>query len=154
MKKFTNHVDHVAWISRLENLEANLAALEARAGAKLLRYEHREKGYVICVNWAAGIEVLAPLADRTDYNGMMHDWLDTRGEGVIFVAFGVADLARHAARLEAMGIEVSPPFEDRADTPWKDQLVLREQIAGTVMNSYFVLADIDYADGLIGFGDA
>ena len=122
--------------------------------AKLLRYEHRENGYIICVNWEAGLEILAPLDQRTDYNGMMHDWLETKGESVIFVAFGVADLARHAARLEAMGIEVSPQFEDRADTPWKDQLMLRERIAGTVTNSYFVLADIDYADGLIPFGDA
>ena len=154
MKKFTNHIDHVAWISRIENLEANLAALEARADTKLLRYEHPENGYVMCVNWAAGIEVLAPLAQRTDYNAMMHDWLDSRGEGVIFVAFGVAGLDAHAARLEALGIEVGPHFEDRAPTPWRDQLVLRERIAGTVMNSHFVLADIDYRDDVIPFGDA
>jgi hypothetical protein len=154
MKKFTNHIDHVAWISRIENLEANLAALEARANAKLLRYEHKENGYIICVNWEAGLEVLAPYEQRTDFNGLMHDWLETRGEGVIFVAFGVRDLAAHAARLEALGIDVAPEFADRAETPWKDQLVLRERIAGEVMNSIFVLADIDYRDGLIDFGDA
>jgi hypothetical protein len=153
MQKFTNHIDHVAWVSRLENLEANLAALEARAGARLLRYEHRESGYIICVNWEAGLEVLAPLDHRTDYNAMMHDWLATKGEGVIFVAFGVRDLARHAARLEALGIELFPEFEESAETPWKDQLILREQIAGEVMGSYFVMADIDYRDGLIDFGD-
>ena len=154
MQKFTNHIDHVAWISRLENLEANLAALEARADCKIARFEHRENGYVICVNWAVGIEVLAPLDGRTPYNAMMHDWLETRGEGVIFVAFGVKDLAKHAARLAALGVEVAPEFTDQAETPWRDQLVLRERIAGEVMNSYFVLADIDYADGLIPFGDA
>jgi hypothetical protein len=153
MKKFTNHIDHVAWISRFENLEENLAALEARADAKLLRYTHEANGYVICVNWEAGLEVLAPLPGRTVYNGMMHDWLETRGEGVIMVAFGVKDLARHAARLEAMGIPVAPEFTDDAPTPWRDQLVLRERMAGEVMNSIFVLADIDYADGLIPFGD-
>ena len=98
--------------------------------------------------------MLAPLAQRTDYNAMMHDWLDSRGEGVIFVAFGVAGLDAHAARLEALGIEVGPHFEDRAPTPWRDQLVLRERIAGTVMNSHFVLADIDYRDDVIPFGDA
>ena len=31
MKKFTNHIDHVAWISRPENLEANIAQLEKLA---------------------------------------------------------------------------------------------------------------------------
>ena len=154
MQKFTNHIDHVAWISHYENLEENLAALEARADARLLRYRHEENGYVMCVNWEAGIEVLSPLPGRTDYNAMMHDWLDTKGEGVIFVAFGVADLDKHAARLKALGIDVGPHFEDRAETPWRDQLVLRERTAGLVMNSVFVLADIDYADGLIAFGDA
>ena len=154
MQKFTNHIDHVAWISRYENLEANLAELEARADAKLLRYTYEENGYVMCVNWEAGLEVLSPLPERTVYNGMMHDWLATKGEGVIFVAFGVSDLDKHAARLQALGIEVGPHFEDRAETPWRNQLVLRERIAGTVMNSVFVLADIDYANGIIPFGDA
>lgn len=154
MEKFTNHIDHVAWISRYETLEENLAALEARADARLMRYTHEENGYVICVNWEAGLEVLAPLPGRTDYNGMMHDWLESRGEGVIFVAFGVSDLDKHAARLQAVGIDVGPHFEDRAETPWRDQLVLRERTAGMVMGSVFVLADIDYVDGLIPFGEA
>ncbi len=154
MKKFTNHIDHVAWISRYENLERNLAELEARADTKLLRHEHSENGYVICANWEAGLEVLSPLPHRTEYNAMMHDWLETKGEGVIFVAFGVTGLERHAARLEALGIDVGPYFEDRSETPWRDQLVLRERTAGMVMNSVFVLADIDYAEGIIPFGDA
>jgi hypothetical protein len=31
MTKFTNHIDHVAWISRPEDLEANVAVLEKLA---------------------------------------------------------------------------------------------------------------------------
>ncbi len=54
----------------------------------------------------------------------------------------------------AAATDVDPHFEDRAETPWRDQLVLRERTAWMVMNSDFVFADIDYADGLIAFGDA
>ncbi len=153
MKKFTNHVDHVAWISRLENLDANLAQLERLAGTTLTRFERADMGVIICVNWQAGLEVLAPLAQRTEANGFMHDWLDERGEGVMFVIFGVADLQRHQARLAALGIAVGPEVHDHPHSPWHHQLVLKERIAGTVMNSCFVLGDIAYADDIVAFGD-
>jgi hypothetical protein len=153
VKKFINHVDHVAWVSRVENLDANVAQLEKLSGAKLARFERKDMGFVICVSWAAGLEVLAPLDQRTAANQAMHDWLETRGEGVMFVIFGVADLTRHKAKLEALGIEVGPEVDDHPASPWHEQLVLRERIAGTVMNSLFVLGQIDYADGLISLED-
>ena len=151
MKKFVNHIDHVAWVSRLENLDANVAELERLANARLMRFRREDMGFIICVNWAAGLEVLAPLEQRTEVNQMMHDWLEQRGESVMFVVFGVAGLEAHKARLEAMGVDVGPLVEDDPASPWHDQLVLRERIAGTVMNSSFVLGDIDYADGLIDY---
>jgi hypothetical protein len=154
MQKFVNHIDHVAWVSRLENLDANVAELERLANAKLMRFRRDDMGFVICVNWAAGLEVLAPLEQRTEVNQAMHDWLELRGESVMFVVFGVAGLEAHKARLEAMGVEVGPLFDDHSDSPWHDQLDLRERIAGTVMNSNFVLGDIDYADGLIEYREA
>ena len=39
MKKFINHIDHVVWLSRLENAEKNVADLEAITGGNLVRYE-------------------------------------------------------------------------------------------------------------------
>ena len=151
MQKFVNHIDHVAWVSRLENLDANVAELERLANARLMRFRREDMGFIICVNWAAGLEVLAPLEQRTEVNQTMHDWLEKRGESVMFVVFGVAGLAAHKARLEAMGVDVGPLVEDHPASPWHDQLVLRERIAGTAMGSVFVLGDIDYADGLIDY---
>ena len=135
MKKFTNHIDHVAWISRPENLDANIAQLEKLADAKLQRFEREDMGFVMYLNWEAGLEVVSPMPERTDFNQLLHDWLDTRGEGV-------------------MSVEVGPLMDDHPDSPWHHKLNLQERIAGTVMNSTFVLGDIDYADGLIPFGDA
>ncbi len=154
MKKFTNHIDHVAWISRIENIEANVAQLEKLADAKLTRFERKDMGFVMYISWEAGLEVVAPLREPTEFNQLLRDWLETRGEGVMSVVFGVRDLDRHKARLERLGFEVGPLMDDHPDSPWHSKLVLWERMAGTVMNSGFILGDIDYADDVIPFGDA
>ena len=154
MKKFTNHIDHVAWISRADTVEANVARLEQLAEAKLTRFERKDMGFVMYINWEAGLEVVAPLKEPTEFNKILRDWLDTRGEGVMSVVFGVRDLNKHKARLEALGFAVGPLMDDHPDSPWHHKLVLWERMAGDVMNSCFILGDIDYADGVIPFGDA
>lgn len=154
MKKFTNHVDHIAYISRPENLEANVALLEKLADAKLTRFERKDMGFIMYISWEAGLEVVAPMEEPTEFNQMLHDWLDTRGEGVMSVVFGVKDLDKHKARLEAQGMEVGELMDDHPDSPWHHKLVLWERMAGMVMNSVFILGDIDYAEGVIPFGDA
>src|ERR1700733_7260723 len=100
MKGFTNHVDHVAWISRPETLEVNAAELEKLPAAQLIRFEREDMGFVMCIDWEAGLEVVSPMQEPTDFNKGLRDWLETRGEGVISVVFGVRELERHKARLE------------------------------------------------------
>ena len=100
-----------------------------------------------------GTEVVAPMQEPTQFNQMLRDWLDTRGEGVMSVVFGIKDMNRYKARLEGQGFEVAPLMDDHPDSPWREKLVLWERMAGVVMNSCFILGDIDYADGVIPFGD-
>jgi hypothetical protein len=154
MKKFTNHIDHVAWISWPENLEANIAELEKLTGAKLTRFERKDMGFVMYISWEAGLEVVAPLEEPTEFNQWLRQWLETKGEGVMSVVFGVRDLDKHKARLEALGVPVGELMDDHPDSPWHHKLVLWERQAGVVMNTNFILGDIDYADGVIPFGDA
>jgi Glyoxalase-like domain len=154
LKKFINHVDHVAYISKPENLEANVAQLEKLSGAKLTKFARKDMGFTMCISWEAGLEVVAPMPEPTEFNKMLHDWLQTRGEGVMSVVFGVRGLDKHKARLEAQGIEVGPLMDDHPDSPWHQKLVLWERMAGLVMNSGFILGDIDYAEGVIPFVDA
>lgn len=154
MKKFTNHIDHVAWISRPENLEANVAQLEKLADAKLTRFERKDMGFIMYINWQAGIELVSPMKEPTEFNQMLHDWLKTHGEGVMSVVFGVRDLDKHKARLEKLGFEVGPLMDDHPDSPWHDKLVLWERMGGVALNTCFILGDIDYADDVIPFGDA
>lgn len=154
MKKFINHVDHVAWLSRPENLDANVAQLEKLTGATLTRFSRKDMGFTMCISWEAGLEVVAPMEERTDFNGWLWSELETKGEGVSSVIFGVRDLEAHKARLEKMGLEVGPLLDDHPDSPWHDRLVLHERLAGQAINSNIILGDIDYQDDVIPFVDA
>lgn len=151
MKKFINHVDHVAWICRYENVEANVARLEELSGVKLQRFAREELGIYICANWEAGLELLVPLPTRTEFNGALYDHLDAHGEGVYAVVFGVPDLEKHKAHLEAKGHEIGPEVDDSADSPWHHKMVLRERHAGYFLTNAFVLGQIDYGDDVVRF---
>lgn len=154
MKKFVNHIDHVAWISRPENIEANVRKLEEITGAKLERFQRADMGFVMYISWEAGLEVVAPLAERTEFNAMLHDWLETRGEGINSVVFGVRDLEAHKARLEKLGYTPGPLMDDHPDSPWHHKIKLHERVADDFLGSFFIFGDIDYADGVIPFQDA
>lgn len=154
MKKLVNHIDHVTWISHPENIEANVEQLEKLSGGKLTRFEREDMGFVMYLDWEAGLEVVTPMAKRTDFNQLLYNWLEERGEGLMGVIFGVRDLEAHKRRLEAEGFEVGPIMDDHPDSPWHDRIRLYERMGGVVMNSTFILGDIDYSDGMIRFEDA
>jgi hypothetical protein len=153
MKKFVNHVDHVTWISSLANLEANVAQLEAITDGKLLRFERPDMGFVMYLDWDAGLEVVAPMDERTDFNQALHDRLDKQGEGLLGIVFGVNDLEKHKDKLEAKGMWVGPLMDDLPTSPWHHRLTLRERMAPEVMNSWMVLGQIDYEDDVVKFVD-
>jgi hypothetical protein len=107
MKKFINHVDHVAWISRPKPRRQCRPAREL-TGATLTRFARKDMGFTMCISWEAGLEVVAPMEERTDFNQWLWSELERKGEGVTSVVFGVKDLDAHKARLEAMGFPVGP----------------------------------------------
>ena len=151
MQKFINHVDHVAWICRPENLDAHVEQLEKLTGATLTRFARQDMGFTMCISWEAGLEVVSPMEERTDFNTWLWAELEAKGEGVTSVVFGVEDLDWHKARLEKLGFEVGPLMDDHESSPWHDKLVLWERVAGQAINTNIVLGDIDYQDGLIPF---
>src|SRR5690606_24107721 len=90
MKKFFDHVDHVAWICHAENLEANVSKLSALCRVDFGEPSVRDDiGLTIYLSWEAGLEIVAPHPQRTPYNGLLHDRLAQRGEGMWGVVFGV-----------------------------------------------------------------
>src|SRR5690625_3937955 len=154
MKKFVNHIDHVTWISSPENIEKNVATLEALAGVKLTRFDREDMGFTMYLSWEAGLEVVTPMEKRTDFNQMLYGWLEERGEGLMGVVYGIRDLEKHKQRLEEQGFEVGPIMDDHPDSPWHHKIRLFERMGGVVMNSTFILGDIDYSEGMIAFEDA
>jgi hypothetical protein len=152
MQKFINHVDHVAWIVRPENLDMHIEQLEKLTGATLTRFSRADMGFIMCISWEAGLEVVAPMEERTEFNTWLWSELETKGEGVTSVVFGVRDLDWHNQRLAKMGIEAGTLMDDHPSSPWHDKLVLWERVAGQAINTNIVLGDIDYQDGLIPFG--
>lgn len=154
MKKIVDHIDHVVWISSPENLEANVSTLETVANTKLTRFEREDMGFIMYLSWEAGIELVCPMDTPTDFNAALNAHLQARGEGIIGVVFGIKDLDAHKARLESLGIEAGPEMDDLPSSPWHHRLNLRERMAGIAMNSWFILGDIDYEDGMINFVDA
>lgn len=154
MKKFVNRVDHVQWICRIENLERHIADLEAVTDAKFAYVDRSDVGCLIYIDWSAGLEIIVPLAERSPFNQPLHDWLDTRGEGLFGIAFGVANIENHTEKLQARGLKVGPMLKNLPGAPWGENVVIREKSVPSVINSNILISQIDYADGIILFEDS
>ncbi len=153
MKKFINHIDHVVWLSRLENADKNVAEIAAVTDGKFVRYERDDMKTVLYIDWDAGLEVVAPMEEVNDFNRALHDRLESHGEGLLAAVFGVANLEKHKEKLEAKGMEIGPLMEDLPDAPWIERIILRERFAPEVAGSWMVLSEIDYQDDVIEFVD-
>ena len=153
MKKFVNRVDHVVYISSWDSLDENIARLELVTGASLERCERPDMGAIICVDWSAGLEVVAPLPGDTEENAGLRERLVTHGEGLIAVVYAVENLEEHKAKMEAKGLYVGPLMETDPVEPWYDRIVLRERFGEPVMGSWMVFSEIDYSDNLIRYVD-
>jgi hypothetical protein len=151
MKKFINHVDHAVYLSKWENLDANIARLELLTDSKLERSVREEMGAAICVDWSTGLEMVSPTPDRIPANEALHARLESHGEGLLAVVYGVADLEAHKAKLEARGFQIGPLMETHPSEPWFDRIVLRERFAPPFLDSWMVFSEIDYASGLIRY---
>jgi hypothetical protein len=153
MKKFVNRVDHVVYLSRLANIDANIASLEALTDATFERCERHDMGALICVDWSAGLEIVAPLAEKSEVNAALHARLETHGEGLLAVVYGVEDLEAHKAKLEAKGFDIGPLMSADPIEPWYNRIVLRERFGPPVVGNWLVFSQIDYKDGVIRFVD-
>lgn len=152
MKRFINHVDHVAYISRWDTIEANAAQLEALTDAKLQRIDRPHVGVVLYIDWATGLEIVAPTQERSELNERLYERLDSRGEGVLAVIYGVEDLEAHKIKLEARGFEVGPLWESvHPAGSWTERLLVRERQGPAFMNTWLIYSQIDYRDGEIRF---
>ena len=148
MRKLVNRIDHVAWICGLANIEAHVAEMEQMFNIRMEHFERSDMGILVYYNMAAGIEVVAPLAERTEANRGFHERLEKTGEGLMGVVFGVKDLDCHKARLEAMGLALGQLI-DQSHSPWRDKVVLRQRMAPPLINTLIVLGQNDYDNDML-----
>ena len=153
MKKFINHVDHVAYVSKWETVEANVTRLETLTDTSMERSERPDLGCVIYVDWSAGLEIVAPMPERSELNAALHDRLDKFGEGLFATVYGVEDLETHTKKLEAQGMEFSPLVTAHPSDPWYARITLRERYAPPFMNAWLVFSEIDYPNDEIRYVD-
>lgn len=152
MKKFLNHVDHVAWICRRENLEANVEALarlcDVDFGAPAVR---DDIGLTIYLSWEAGLEVVAPHAEVTPYNKLLHDRLEQRGEGMWGVVFGVNHLEEARERARSLGYVPTAIVGEAPDAPWAGKVKVQESRATEFLGTWVIFGEIGYSDGVVSF---
>jgi methylmalonyl-CoA/ethylmalonyl-CoA epimerase len=94
---------HVAYV--VADLDAALPLFIERYGlTEDIREVMPEQGVeaVMLRAGGAGVELITPL----DPDGAIARFLDTRGEGLHHIAFGVADIAAALAELAAAGVEL------------------------------------------------
>lgn len=151
MKKFLKHVDHVAWICRPENLESTVNSLSLLCDVDFGQPSSRaDLGLTIYLNWASGLEVVAPHAEVTAYNKLLHKRLEERGEGMWGVIFGVDNLEEARERARALGYTPSPIVGANKDSPWSSQVEsVRESRATEILGVWFIFGEITYPDGII-----
>lgn len=152
MKKLVNRIDHVAWICRYENIDSHAATIAQVLDTPLEKLDRPELGIVMYHNMAAGLVIFAPYAQVSDLNRGFHEKLETRGEGLLGIVFGVEGLDGHKARLEGLGYSVGPLI-DQSHASWKDKLTLRQRMGPEVLNTLVVLGENDYSDEMVRIVD-
>lgn len=123
MTQSIQRVDHITFIFYPENAEGEVARLESTLGVNIPPSPPLSPVIRLWVDFASGLEVITPIgrADEVGATGedaaildKLYEHLDTRGEGVITVVFGVADLDAAVRRADQAGATIggrytSPP---------------------------------------------
>ena len=152
MKKFRDHIDHVAWICHEENLDRNVKLLSelfaVDFGEPAIR---KDLGLTIYLSWESGLELVAPHAEVTPYNGLLHERLERRGEGMWGVIFGVENLENARERARALGYTPTPVVGEAPDTPWAGKVEVRESRATEFLGTWLIFGQIGYAEGVVTF---
>jgi hypothetical protein len=161
MNQFINHIDHVAWLCHLKNLDEYARRLSALSSTTMIPHIRKDLGLSVYMSWQGGLEIVAPLDDvDNEFNAPLRARLKERGEGVFAVVLGVKNLDEAVSRARREGyvpgdILLAGDSITGAMPPWNDQhSVMRESIVGDFMNSLFAYGEVVYAEGVILTADA
>lgn len=93
-------------IVAVKNIEESKRNYTAALGATWhdASWTGEELGIEVAISWDAGIELIAPLADRED-DSIISGFLSEHGDGIVNVVFGVSDAAEAKQKTAAAGLD-------------------------------------------------
>ena len=151
MKQNINRIDHVIWICKPENQARYVEQISRLCRVEFYGpVEKPDLGAIIYINWSAGIEVITPISDANPAAKQWFEHLEARGEGILGVVFGVADIEAGRKHAESLGYDVGGVIENTGDEPYADEMeAMKEIVIGNIINSVFVFGEIKRADNML-----
>lgn len=145
-----NRVDHVIWACRAENQVAYIKKLSALTKHVFDGpHERPDVGVRTYLSWEGGLQILAPMDVDTLFACAMREHLETKGEGLYGVVFGVPDIEEAKLRAVELGYQPSDTIRNNGDEPWASKTEkMEEAIVGDFINSIFIFGEITYRDGV------
>lgn len=124
-------VNHVVVVVYPENLESAVKSFSELLDLEMEGpFDSKGGGLTVYIDLNAGIEIVAPYDREIATRHFEH--LDTHGEGIMTIAFGVADKDAAAARAKELGYEVWRWAEGFAVNPaWADRFEVFSEAALT-----------------------
>ena len=140
-------IDHVVFIVRPEHADEAAARFEEVLGITFTdRFEPEGVGIRVYIDWGSGVEVVTPI-DPTVAKEYA-EYLDTHGEGLFRLVFGVADLEATLERVQGLGVEVHARYDVLSQRPeWKSIFNrLDESIIDPIYGGRLNLAQVEPRD--------
>ena len=146
MRQNINRVDHVVWLSQLQNQDANVRKLSELCNLDFGEsYSNHHLGVRIYLSWEAGLEIIAPLGQEAPFAIQLHDHLARRGEGFFAVIFGVDDIVKARERTAALNYQVGDVLQLVGDEPFARKTeVMKEIFVGEFMRTVMIFGEIVY----------
>lgn len=124
-------INHIAIVVHRENLEAAVTSFSELLDIEFEGpFDSKSGGLLVYINVDAGVELVAPYNREIATRHFEH--LEKHGEGVMTVAFGIADRAAAAARAEKLGYEIwrwADGFD--INEAWKERFEVFDEAALT-----------------------
>ena len=151
VKQNTNRIDHVIWICKPENQARYVEQLSLLCRVKFYGpVEKPDLGAIIYISWSAGIEIITPISDTNPAAKQWFEHIEARGQGILGVVFGVADIEDASKHAESLGYDVGGLIENTGNEPYAHEMEsMKEIVIGNILNSVFVFGEIKCSDDVL-----
>jgi len=139
-------VDHVIYAVLPENQQAFVDRFSELCRVEFLGPTERPNGLRTYISWSAGINIISPVSDSLPFSVDLRALIEQRGEGIVGMTFGVADIHEARRRATSLGYQISEMIENDGTEAYIAEVEsMQETLVGLVNNSVFVFGEIKRA---------